>query len=206
MSFSRLNYDDCSYEKAVKQSTDVGKYNYNMPLPCNKCFVESPYIRSQYFSGGTCQDKSLIDVDSELMGLNYKNTKCPSREFDPTKGAFCQIAEEKGCGTNAFLDTEPTRISNHPCTLRGTGWNRWEWLCTNPQDNAFNILPFERLANSQIMAKDNHRACIPQLVDQQKSLPLIKVNNAQPQTYTFKATPQLIQHNNLRTCEEIKRL
>ena len=29
---------------------------------------------------------------------------------------------------NCFKGSEDTRLSNPPCNLRGTGWNRWEWL------------------------------------------------------------------------------
>ena len=35
---------------------------------------------------------------------------------------------------DCHLNSEPTKLSNPPCNLRGTGWNRWEWLCQNPQD------------------------------------------------------------------------
>ena len=54
-----------------------------------------------------------------------------------------------------------THYYNPPCTLRGTGWNRWEWLCQNPQNRA--IVPFNRGlfigVNTNLMARDNHRPC-----------------------------------------------
>lgn len=206
MSFSRQQYDSCAYESAIKQSTDVGKYMYNEPRPCNPCFIESPYIRNQSYGGATCADKGLIDVDSELLGLNVKKSKCPSKEFNPLKGEFCTLKREQDCGTNDFFNTEPTRISNPPCTLKAYTVNRWEFLPCDPQDKPFNLPPFERLANSQIMAKDNHRACIPTIMNQSKALPVTDYPNPKVETYKFKAMPTFKEHNNLRTCEEMQRL
>jgi hypothetical protein len=37
--------------------------------------------------------------------------------------------------------TDDSRLSNPPCNLRGTGWNRWEWLCLNPQERV--EIPFD---------------------------------------------------------------
>ena len=206
MSFSRQQYDSCAYETAIKQSTDVGKYMYNEPRPCKSCFLESPSIRSQSYGGAICSDKSLIDVDSELLGLNVKNTKCPSKEFTPLKGAFCTLKKEPDCGTNSFLNVEDTRLSNPPCVSKAYTVNRWEFLPCDPQDHVFNLPPFERLANSQIMAKDNHRACIPTIMDQSKSLPKESFDNAKVEMYNFKAMPAFKEHNNLRTCQELQRL
>ena len=53
---------------------------------------------------------------------------------------------------------EDTRLSNPPCTLRGTGWNRWEWLCQDPQEE---LRPFDFNISNRIAAKDAHRPCIP---------------------------------------------
>lgn len=220
MSFSRLPYDSCAYSTEIKQSTDIGKYSYNAPTNCNRSFIRSPYIRNQNRGGAICSDKPLIDVDSELLGLNVKRTKCPSKDYDPTK-QFCTIQEEKDNDTeiNSFFNVEPTRISNPPCGLKGYTANRFEWLPCNPQDKVFNLLPFERLANTMIMAKDNHRACIPVVKDNDPSLPTpIEPFIAAPDVqeyhnkdlniendigFKFKNFPTLEQHNNLRSCDEI---
>jgi hypothetical protein len=46
-----------------------------------------------------------------------------------------------------------------PCTARGSGWNRWEWLCQNPQEGI--MLPFDNLVTTRLAAKDSYRPCIP---------------------------------------------
>ena len=42
---------------------------------------------------------------------------------------------------DCYIPAEDTRLSNPSCNLRGTGWNRWEWLCLNPQDRV--EIPFD---------------------------------------------------------------
>jgi hypothetical protein len=50
------------------------------------------------------------------------------------------------------------RLVDPPCTLRGSGWNRWEWLCQNPQEDV--MMPFEWLVDSRHAAKDAAAATI----------------------------------------------
>ena len=64
---------------------------------------------------------------------------------------------------------ENTRISNPSCNLRGTGWNRWEWLCENPQERV--LMPFDTNISNRLVVKDNHRPVIPKLIDQNPILP-----------------------------------
>ena len=56
------------------------------------------------------------------------------------------------------MASEDCRMSNPACTLRGTGWNRWEWHCEDPQTRATE--PFERVVNYRTIVKDNHRPLI----------------------------------------------
>jgi hypothetical protein len=58
---------------------------------------------------------------------------------------------------------------NPPCTLRGTGWNRWEWLCRNPQDNA--LMPFDAYVDTSLVIKDNHRPTLACPIDQAIAMP-----------------------------------
>jgi hypothetical protein len=110
--------------------------------------------------------KKAVDDSSELLGLNYKNTKCNAEEYIPGK------YEKTGCdirgNTNpraCMAPREDTRLSNPPCTLKETGINRWEWLCFDPQERA--IEGFDRIpVNYRMVAKDNHVPCIEQPADQ----------------------------------------
>jgi hypothetical protein len=165
MSFNRLTYDTCSYVHDLDASLKVGEYMINTPFQDQNCFFPNPYIRLNNNGASIC-DSNLIDVDSELSGLNVKATKCPSKKFIPSNKPFCNFVNMKEC---SFLSPEDTKLSNPACTLRGTGWNRWEWLCEDPQTHV--LMPFETGVNNRIVVKDNHRPCIPTPMDVDNSLP-----------------------------------
>jgi hypothetical protein len=207
MSFSRNNYDKDTYEKTIQESTGPGHYMINEPRPCVPCYNPDPTVRAGNFGGARCQNKELIDVDSELMGLNYKHSRCPTKMFPSLSEGFCKDVPSEDCKLNDFLGAEPTRISNGPCTLRGTGINRWAWLPCDEQDHPTNLPEFNRLQNSQIMAKDAHRACLPKLMDQSNSLPRYDPSKEKTQVYNYNdGMPKFIEYNNLRTCSELNRL
>ena len=130
-----------------------------------------------------------IDVDSELRNINVPYSRCPKGKFEPScnnctcdsQGQPCGQGvvggckkfkddklrkEGQRCGDNNLVDfptchfdVEDTRLSNPPNTLRGTGWNRFEPLCLNPQDQV--LFPGEIQIPTRIVAKDNHRPCVP---------------------------------------------
>ena len=70
---------------------------------------------------------------------------------------------------SALAPSEDTRFTNPASTLRGTGINRWQWLCKDPQTNA--LEGFDHSVSSRIIVKDNHRPLIPVAFDQTAVLP-----------------------------------
>jgi hypothetical protein len=195
MSFSRLNYDNCAYGKSIQESTSVGNYMLESPLNnCNECFFDSPNIRMAKSGVAICTKSPLIDIDSELMGLKRTASKCVKSPLPN-----CEQKELKSC-TNTFMVSEDTKLSNPPCTLRGTGWNRWEWLCENPQKHA--DIPFVTMISDKTLAKDNHRPLIPNVVNTSN-----KVSNNMS---CMLDSPNIIDAQTVpfvhwRSCEEIAR-
>ena len=198
MSFTRLPYDTCSYVYDINQSMKVGEYTLNTPISNDNVFYANPSVPLNKFGASLCES-NVIDVDSELMGLNVKSTNCPSKQYKPKP--FCRMRHMK---EGDVIASEETRMSNPPCTLRGTGWNRWEWLCTDPQDKA--IVPFETNINNRIVVKDNHRPCVPEPIDDALALPPSENDNLYPvhdwQIYEQSSAP--IVH--WRCCGEIAKL
>ena len=88
-----------------------------------------------------------------------------------TKGATTATAAttSKEIPRDCTFITDETRTSNPPQNLRGTGWNRWETLCKNPQSKV--LIPFDYNIQNRIVVKDNHRPCIPTPIDVNLSLP-----------------------------------
>lgn len=184
--FTRLNYDPCSYSEKLSRSTGPGVYMINTPgNDCRECSQDvppDPYLRYQQFGAASCPPGSAIDVSSELNGLNYLNSGCMNEQYLPGKYKE-SVCQPKGKASAYACDlqkpTESTRLTNGPCTLRGTGINRWEWLCFDPQQNA--IEPFEFLVNNRLVTKDNHIPCIEKPMDQTNILPSQKNNEISPE-------------------------
>jgi hypothetical protein len=178
MSFNRLNYDTCAYKHELAESVGPGEYQINTPpISCEPCFPKDPAYRLQREGAGVSKKNAMIDVDSELLGITRMSSKCPSKKFIPGQNANGEECE--GEPIHNFKDcnmptAEDTRTSNPPCNLRGTGWNRWEWLCLDPQERV--LVPFDYNINNRLIVKDNHRPCVPKPIDVNPSLP--KPSNA----------------------------
>jgi len=169
MSSNRLNFDTCQYKQKISESIGPGNYMINTPpISCDSCYPYSPSIRLQRQGASVDTTKPLIDIDSELLNITRPASKCPSRKWIPnncTDRPASQLTHFRDC----TFPAEETRNSNPPCNLRGTGFNRWEWTCMNPQERV--EIPFDWNINNRIIVKDNHRPCVPTPVDQTLVLP-----------------------------------
>ncbi len=197
MSFNRLNYDTGTYKQELHQSVGPGNYHLNQPpVSCTPCYPYPSTVRLQHSGDSVQKDIFMIDVDSELAGLFRKNSRNPKNKYIPccdgttcTSGEPCGQGVSSGCKSkefnlkrgqrfgdqnlkhwqDCFTPAEDTRLNNPPCTLRGTGWNRWEWLCLNPQERI--EMPFDWNINNRIVVKDNHRPLIPHPISPAPALP-----------------------------------
>ena len=181
MSFTNLQYDNGTYKTEMEQSEGPGLYTINKPrISSKQCYPHPPTVRLQGQGDSYFKNKSLIDVSSELLGITRYATSDPGGKYTPkcgknscTTGHPCGqgvigkcdgLKEGQRVGDNdlviledCFMETENTRLSNPPCTLRGTGYDRWDWLCLNPQENC--IIPFEHNISNRLAVKDNFKPC-----------------------------------------------
>jgi hypothetical protein len=97
------------------------------------------------------------DVESDLLNLNRPTTRTVCDQYNPEKNKVNAAAKEsaKEC---SFPQTF-SRLVDPPCNNRAVGWNRWEWLCDNPQEAV--MLPFDNMVTTRLQKKDQHRPCIP---------------------------------------------
>ena len=151
-----------------------------------------------------------IDIDSELRNLNRAASRCPKDKFTPdcpdcdcgdTQGEPCgqgvvsgckrkdgkMLTQGQMCGDQNLINfptchfsVEDSRLSNPPCTLRGTGWNRFQPLCLDPQDQV--LFPGDYQVPTRLVVKDNHRPCVPtpavnNMLPQQRRLPCLKTDS-----------------------------
>ena len=207
MSSNRLKYDEGSVRKDLQESVDPGNYYLSTPfVSCpgkTSCFPSNPDLRLQKEGASLDKSRFLVDVGSDLKGLNINpgpyrgNSKDPEHKYVPVcQDNLCNSGEPCGQGgigncksgingnnlhhlSDCFNHpSEDTRISNPSCNLRGTGWNRWEWLCKNPQENI--EIPFDYNISNRIVVKDNHRPCIPNPIEnKQPNYPDLPCENTQ---------------------------
>ena len=82
--FTRNRYDVQDYNRDLYQTIRPGHFKTNLPRnECDGCLNPNPAHNASF--GGSIYENNLIDVDSELMGLPRKNTKCPENKFNPEK-------------------------------------------------------------------------------------------------------------------------
>ncbi len=169
-SFERLSYDQGAYCTDLKQSVAPMMYKLdptfaNVCSPCRPADVG--YIGRQGVS--LSQDASLIDVESELKLLSYRNTRDPNAKFNPCCGQKfdTNVMHFDDCQ----IGTDYSRITNPPCTLRGTGWNRFQPLCLDPQDPDRWEHPSHIGINYRMVVKDNFFPQIPDVISPAQVFP-----------------------------------
>ena len=156
---NHLRDDDAQYRRTLYESTGPLRYVMQYP-PCeSKRTNKTMDPRIQGVQVKVCDTMPLVDVDSELLGITKKAgyasqfqaadivAKCSSNDRETFQGETVDGP--------TLLDSEDCRYSNPPGTLRGTGINRFEWLCRDPQETA--LVPHRAPVNYRLVAKDNHR-------------------------------------------------
>jgi len=88
------------------------------------------------------------DVESDLKGISRLGSKIRcSPEYSDSKPTLAHAADENVPQTFA-------RLANPPCTLRATGWNRWDTLFHNPQETF--ETPFDFFIPSRDVDKEKY--------------------------------------------------
>jgi hypothetical protein len=204
-SFNHLRYDVNTYQFDLKASVAPGEYALHTPVPhCRPCFASDARMTLGTTGGAECTDRALVDVESDLINITKRATNCPTGQYAPTKPCA-----SKGYGDCRQLPISDSRLNNPPATLRCTGWNRWEWLCTDPQ--ARSLVPFDWNVNTDIVAKDNHRPLLPTPLDPGMALPPGS-KNADPSAGAPQWMPSCMVPNDdapivsWRSCSELDRI
>lgn len=147
-----------AYEHALVESHGPGAYALQAPRLCGGTYVSDPRISAQGHLASVCGDVPLVDVDSELLGITRRLGSCPESKYRPGSVPFCKLVHvRQDAEREAAFEAEDCRMSNPPCTLRGTGINRWQWLCSDPQDTALEPYGDRFGINYRTVVKDNHR-------------------------------------------------
>lgn len=175
MSSVGLNNDRVTTDLNNKNAQHPGEYMLNKPLINSNTIY--PYLPVLDENTGMIHESSQIDVGSELRGQTYGgipfiHSKNPNIKYNPSMNNAFHNGELQ----DLLLNKEYSRLNNPPSNIRGLAPNRFEWLCSDPQENvSFNVgngrRPYNWHIDTKSMAKDNHRPSLPTPLDQYLCFP-----------------------------------
>jgi len=132
-------YQNNLEKDAITQSVSSGLYHMNtIQKEAKGVYPWAPTIRLQKVGASIVDGKNLVDVDSELMGINRIQTKNFQFKHTPNDDKDVKYLHLK----DGLFHEESTLLTNPPSTLRGMAKNRWINVHLQPQDNV--IEPFQR--------------------------------------------------------------
>jgi hypothetical protein len=167
-SMNRRTYDGCKTSDDLRVTTGPGRYQLDAPpQACNACFAPEPTVRQQAWGASLNGTYIKTDVESDLFNINRPTTRTVCDQYNPQSNKINQAAAEpvKEC---SFPQTH-SRLVDPPCNNRAVGWNRFEWLCDNPQEAT--MVPFDNLVATRLQKRDQHRPCIPKPISETALLP-----------------------------------
>jgi hypothetical protein len=94
------------------------------------------------------------DVESDLKGIDRLGTRvrCDAVQYNPDSNTFNNIPLKNAKDENVPMTF--ARLVDPPCTLRTTGWNRWQPLFHNPQETF--ETPFDFFIPSRDIDKEKY--------------------------------------------------
>jgi hypothetical protein len=131
---TRLRNDDFRQADDMRITGFALQYYLNAPgINCPSSFPVDATTRIQKSGASWVAGQWKTDVESDLKNINRLSTRVRdnSASYNPQTNKFNRMALQPA-PDESFPELF-NRITNPPCTLRGTGWNRWQPLPHNPQ-------------------------------------------------------------------------
>jgi len=152
---TRVRHDLPKMAENNEISTGPGRYRLGVPNAYgNAVFVPDVTTRMQKWGASHDMTSTKTDVESDLWNIGRPTTRTVCGQYMPEEGAA--VAARLTSMPEADFPQTHARLVDPPCTLRGSGWNRWEWLCDNPQENV--MMPFAWALDTRHANKDQfHR-------------------------------------------------
>jgi hypothetical protein len=151
---TRVNADLDKMIENNEIATGPGRYALGVPNAYgNAAFAANPAVLNQKWGAAHDMSSTKTDVESDLRNLGRPSTRTVCGSYQPTTRSLTPMPEIE------FPKTFE-RLVDPPCTLKGTGVNRWAWLGQNPQENV--MMPFEWGVNTKLAAQDDYTDMIRQ--------------------------------------------
>ena len=144
-------WDDVHQADDQRISTYAGRYAFTPFRNCFESFPVNNTIRLQESGNGWVSGKWRTEVESDLKGVGRPSSRWREDNllYDPRTNKMNLAGYTNGEDENNPQNFE--RLTNPPCTLRTTGWNRWHPLFHNPQ--AVFETPFDHFIPSRDIDK-----------------------------------------------------
>jgi hypothetical protein len=133
------------------------RYYLNPPAAnCPTTFPVNPTTRIQKSGNSWLDGEWKTDVESDLKGIPRLSSKirCDSVQYHPTTNPLHQVGWKHAKDENIPMTF--ARLVDPPCTLRTTGWNRWQPLFHNPQETF--ETPFDFFIPSRDIDKEKYNS------------------------------------------------
>jgi hypothetical protein len=148
---TRYRHDVSKMVENTEISTGPGRWALGVPNAYgNAAFVPDVTTINQKWGASHIMTSTKTDTESDLKNLGRPTVRTTCGQYQPEQGAS-MAARLTAMPETSFPQTA-SHLVDPPCTLRGTGINRWEHLCENPQENV--MVPFEYLVDSRHASKD----------------------------------------------------
>jgi hypothetical protein len=131
---TRPKWDDVHQADDMRITTYAGRYAFVPFRNCFETFAVNPTMRLQESGNSWVSGKWRTEVESDLKGVGRPPSKWRADDllYDPRTNAINQAGMTAAPDENT-VPLNFNRLYNPPCTLRSSGWNRWQPLFHDPQ-------------------------------------------------------------------------
>jgi len=132
---TRLRHDPFHQVDDMRITSYAARYYLNTPsINCPTTFPVNATTRIQKSGASWVEGEWKTDVESDLKGIDRLGCKirCDSVLYHPDNNSYNKTNLKHA--QDEAVPLTFARLVDPPCTLRTTGWNRWQPLFHNPQE------------------------------------------------------------------------
>jgi hypothetical protein len=132
--FTRSKWDDVHQADDMRITSYAGTYAFTPYKNCPASFPMDTTTRIQQSGASWVSGLWKTEVESDLMGVGRPSARW--REDSLLYNPMTNVVNQKPL-EHAPDESSPlvfNHLTNPPCTLRATGWNRWDFPIHNPQE------------------------------------------------------------------------
>lgn len=153
---TRSKFDDFHQVDDMRITSYAMRYYLNPPdANCPVSFPVNATTRIQKSGASWPQGQWRTDVETDLKGINRfsSRVRCDEALYNPDTNKLNQVPLAPA--PDESVPQLFQRLTNPPCTLRATGWNRWVPLPHQPQQTF--ETPFDHFIPSKLLDKERCR-------------------------------------------------